>query len=213
MRHDEIGNFLHDVLAKRDRFHPLYAALGVGIVMLICRDLMWEPERWIELFVFRYDRPWPSTEPWLVDPSDGFLGLGIFASVSLCALALPWRRLGVGLVCAAGLSICIWSLHVYMPQAGTHWGMREAMRSYYTNRTIYGDKRVYFGPGQIVDELSDDGAGDEWHFQTLVPDNLTVGQPMTITIKENKASDERIMEQQLVLVGHVAALGDHDVTV
>ena len=50
---------------RRERLHPLYAALGVGIVLLITRDLMWEPERWIEMFVFRYDRPWPSGEPWL----------------------------------------------------------------------------------------------------------------------------------------------------
>ena len=44
-------------------------ALGIGIVLLVCRDLMWEPERWIEMFVFRYDRPWPSGEPWSIDPS------------------------------------------------------------------------------------------------------------------------------------------------
>jgi hypothetical protein len=47
----------------------------------------------------------------------------------------------------------------------------------------------------------------------MIPDALFVGQPMTITIQLNKASDERVMEQQVVLVGHAEALDDHTVTV
>ena len=74
---------------RRERLHPLYAALGIGIVLLVARDLMWEPERWIEMFVFRYDRPWPIGEPWSIDPSDGFLALGIVAAVAIAIAALP----------------------------------------------------------------------------------------------------------------------------
>jgi len=54
-----VAFFLDDLVARRDRLHPLLAALGVAIALLICRDLMHEPERWIEMFVFRYDRQWP----------------------------------------------------------------------------------------------------------------------------------------------------------
>src|SRR4029077_20814135 len=57
-----VAFLLSDLLAGRDRLHPLYAAIGVGLVLLVCRDLVHEPERWIEMFVFRYDRPWPSGE-------------------------------------------------------------------------------------------------------------------------------------------------------
>lgn len=206
-----VAFLLHDVVTGKHRLHPLYAMLGIGIVLLICRDLLWEPERWIEMFVFRYDRPWPAGAPWFVDPSDGFLGLGIAASLGLAAAALPWRRFGVAALCAAGLAIGLWSLHAYMPRAGTHWGMRDAMRSYYQNRTIYGGKRVYFGPGQVVDDLA--SAGDVWHIATLVPEQLMVGQPMTFTLQLNKATDERAMEQQLVVTGRVAATGDHDIAV
>jgi 4-amino-4-deoxy-L-arabinose transferase-like glycosyltransferase len=206
-----VAFYLHDLLAKRERMHFLVAGVAIGIVLLICRDLVWEPERWIEMFVFRYDRPWPSGEPWSIDPSDGFLVLAAIACVAIVLLATPWRRLGVGAVCIAGLAICVWSLQIYMPEAGKHWGMREAMRSYYTHRTIYGEKRVYFGPGEVVDDL--DTAGDRWHFDTLIPDGLQIGQPMTITLQLNKATDERVMEQQIVLVGHADALADHTVTV
>src|SRR5262249_5987672 len=121
-----VALFLDDVLAGRERLHPIFAALGIGIVLLVCRDLMYEPERWIEMFVFRYDRPWPGSEPYAIDPSDGVLALGLVAAAGLAVLASRLSRIGVALTGAAGLAICIWALQVYMPLAGTHWGMREA---------------------------------------------------------------------------------------
>ena len=103
---------------------------------------MWEPERWIEMFVFRYDRPWPSGQPWAIDPSDGFLALGGIACAALVIAAI-WRRAGVIAIGLAGLVIGVWSLQVYMPDAGTHWGMREAMRSYYdATRDLRPEARV-----------------------------------------------------------------------
>src|SRR5262249_8733678 len=117
-----VAFFLDDLLAGRDLLHPLYAGLGIGVVLLVCRDLMHEPKRWIEMFVFLYNRPWPGAEPWSIDPSDGFLVLGIVASVAFAIAATRWRRLGVVAICGAGLAICVWALQVYMPIAGTHWG-------------------------------------------------------------------------------------------
>jgi 4-amino-4-deoxy-L-arabinose transferase-like glycosyltransferase len=205
-----VAFFLDDVWAKREKFHPLYAALGIAIVLLVCRDLVWQPERWIEMFVFRYDRPWPGGDPWSVDPSDGFLALAAISCAAIALLAI-WRRAGVIAIGLAGLAICIWSLQIYMPAAGTHWGMREAMRSYYVNRTIYGEKRVYFGPGELWDDLH--AAGTEFHFDTFIPDTLQIGQPMTVTIQLNKASgDDKVMEQQLVLAGTATAIKNHSVT-
>ncbi len=206
-----VAFFLEELLARRARLHPIYAALSVGIVLLICRDLVWEPDRWIEMFIYRYDRPWPSAEPWSIDPSDGFLALGTLASIAIALTAL-WRRAGVIALGLAGLTIGIWSLQSYMPHAGTHWGMREAMRSYYVNRTIYGEKRIYFGPGELWADLHD--AGRTFHFDTFIPDALQVGQPMAVTIQLNKASgDARVMEQQLVLAGTVTLVSDHTVTI
>nr|HEX4317304.1 glycosyltransferase family 39 protein [Kofleriaceae bacterium] len=203
---------LRDIWAREDRLHPLFAVLGAGIVLLICRDLIFEPEHWIEMFVYRYDRPWPNGEPWQVDPSSGFLVLGVVSALAILALGLlPWRRLGVLLVGASGLAIGVWALQAYMPVAGTHWGMRDAIHSYYKQRTIYGEKIVYFGSGELWDDWH--GVTDRWTFETFVPDNLQVGQPMTIHVQINKVEDERISESEQTVVGTVAAVGDHDVTV
>jgi len=206
-----VAFFLDDLAARRERLHPLYALIGIAIVFLICRDLMHEPERWIEMFVFRYDRPWPVGEPWQIDPSDGFLGLGIFSAIAIAVAATRLRRLGIVCLGAAGLAICIWSLQVYMPLAGTHWGMGDAIRTYYHQRTIYGQKIVYFGLGELADDWR--GTGDRWTFPTEVPDTLQVGQPMTLRLQVNKATDERIMEQELALVGTATKITDHAVEI
>jgi 4-amino-4-deoxy-L-arabinose transferase-like glycosyltransferase len=201
--------YLDDLLAKRERLHPLYAAIAIGIVFLVTRDLMYEPERWIEMFVFRYDRPWPTAEPYAIDTSDGFLALGLFAACALAVAATRYVRLGVAMVCAAGLAICIWALQVYMPIAGTHWGMRDAVRAYYDNRTVYGEKLVYFGYGQLYDEWKDED--DVRTFETMIPQTLQVGQPMTVTIQVNKVEDERVVEMTEELIGTCTAIGEHSV--
>jgi hypothetical protein len=206
-----VAFYLDDILAKRDRLHPLYAVLGAGIVLLMTRDLMWEPERWIEMFVFRYDRPWPGGEPYSVDPSDGFLVLGIIGACAMLIAALPWRRLGVGALCAAGLAICLWSLHGYMPDAGKHWGMREAVRSYYEQRTIYGHKNVYFSSRQLADEWSH--VKDKWTFETMIPDTLHPGQPMMIRVQLNRFDKEDVVEQEMGMIGTVTRIGAHEVEV
>jgi 4-amino-4-deoxy-L-arabinose transferase-like glycosyltransferase len=204
-----VAFFLRDLLDGRERLHPIYALIGIGIVLLVCRDLMWEPDRWVEMFTFRYDRPWPSAEPYVIDPSDGFLALGIAASIAIAVTAV-FRRIGVALICGVGLAIGIWALQIYMPIAGTHWGMREAMRSYYQLRDIYGEKRIYFGPGELVDDLGD--APTTFHFETFVPDALQVGQPMTITLELANGATEKI-DRTIELVGTATQIGDHDVTV
>jgi 4-amino-4-deoxy-L-arabinose transferase-like glycosyltransferase len=209
-----VAFFLDDIIAGRDRLHPVYALLGAGIVLLLTRDLMWEPDRWIEMFVFRYDRPWPTAEPYAIDPSDGFFVLGIIGALALVVASLRWRRIGVGAICAAGLAICIWSLQVYMPDAGTHWGMRDAARTYYEQRTIYGEKIVYFAAHQVYDDWHGKTGDKVRHtFQTMIPDTLHMGQPMMIRIQLNKPDKEEVVEQEMGMVGSVTRIGEHDVEV
>jgi 4-amino-4-deoxy-L-arabinose transferase-like glycosyltransferase len=206
-----VAFLLDDLIAGRARLHALYAALGVALVFLVCRDLMHEPRRWIEMFVFRYDRPWPASEPWQIDPSDGFLALGIAAAVAVVIAATRFARAGVVALGLAGLAICVWALQVYMPIAGTHWGMRDAIRTYYQQRTIYGEKLVYHGAAQLRDDWA--GVTETWSFDTFIPDALQIGQPMTIAIQVQKAEGENTQDQELSLLGTVGAIGAHSVTV
>ncbi|MBX3160169.1 MAG: glycosyltransferase family 39 protein [Deltaproteobacteria bacterium] len=206
-----VAFYLDDLLARRDRMHPLLAAVGIGIALLVCRDLMHEPDRWIEMFIYRYDRPWPNGDPWQIDPSDAFLALGLVAAVAIALTATRLQRLGVIALAGSGLAICVWALQVYMPIAGTHWGMGDAMRTYYQERTINGQKLVYFGPRELRADWLD--AHTHWSFDTVIPQTLQVGQPMTITVELRKQGEDKVVETTVTLVGSVSEVGEHTVVV
>ncbi|HEU0035005.1 MAG TPA: hypothetical protein VFQ53_30475 [Kofleriaceae bacterium] len=202
-----VAFWLDDVIARRERLHPLAAAVGAAIVLLVCRDLMFEPERWIEMFVYRYDRPWPTAEPYSIDPSDGFLVLGVIATLAVMVTSTRFARIGVALAGCAGIAIGIWALQVYMPIAGTHWGMREAVRTYYDERTVYGEKLVYYADAQLAADWKD--AGDTWSIETVVPETLQLGQPMTVTVE----LDQPPAEQTITLAGTASQIGEHSIEV
>ena len=206
-----VAFLLDDIYARRERLHPLFAALGAGIVLLLCRDLMFEPDRWIEMFVFLYTRPWPEGEPYVLDPSDGFLLLGIAGAIALLLLSTRWVRFAVATVCGVGLAICIYALQIYMPLAAPHWGMGDAIGAYYDQRTIYGQTLVYFGTGQLREDWQ--GRGDTWTFETKIPRTYQDGQPMTLDVRIHKPDEPKTREQQLVLVGTAVSHGDHSITV
>ncbi|MBX3160755.1 MAG: hypothetical protein KF773_32615 [Deltaproteobacteria bacterium] len=201
--------FLLEDLAAGRRLHPLFAALAAGIALLICRDLMHEPDRWIEMFTYRYDRPWPHAAPYEIDPSDGFLALGVAGAIALAALAVRRAALVALLaVGVTGLAVAVWALQIYMPLAGTHWGMGDAVRTYYRERTVYGQKLIYFDAA----DLRDDWIGrDRWTFETFIPDTLQLGQPIAIDL-ELREPDERTVAFAARLTGTTTAIGDHTIT-
>ncbi|MGE5185393.1 MAG: ArnT family glycosyltransferase [Acidobacteriota bacterium] len=202
---------LDDLAGGRARLHAAFAVLGAAIVLLVARDLAWQPGKWIDLCMFNYNRPWPSDAPWSIDPSDGFVWLGLAGAAAIALAATRFSRTAVVALGAVGLAICVWALQCYMPVAGTHWGMREAARTYYEQRTIYGEKLAYFGEGELWDDWH--AAGDTWSFDTVIPDTLQVGQPMTITIELRKPDKEQVIEQTVELLGKVARVGSHTVDV
>lgn len=212
-----VAFFIDDVLDRRVRFHPLYALVAVGIILLLTRDMMHEEKQWIEMFVFRYDRPWPSAAPWSIDTSTAFLALGLAGSGAV--LALAWRSGRRGATFAAwqligvGLAIGLWAMHVYMPIAGTHWGMRECMRTYYAQRQIYGERVVYFGAHQAWEDWRSRGA--TYTIATMVPEHLQVGQPMTLHLQINNPDpkQERQTERELRVTGTATHIAGHEITV
>jgi hypothetical protein len=197
-------------LSGRERSPALFAALGAAICLLLARDLMSVEKSWIEMFVFRYDRPWPTGEPWMVDATDGFLGLGLAGAGAVLLFAIPrLRALAVAATCAAGLAVGLWAMHAYMPVAGTHWGQREAIQTYYKDREIYGMRLVYYD----APSLADDWRGrTSWTIETYVPDHVAVGQPMTIKVTL-RDPDDRQTVGEVKVHGAVTAIHDHAIDV
>ncbi len=114
-------------------------ALGAAaLVALVTRDLANSStsppgsERLIHLFVYNYDRPWPTR---FLDFHGPLFGFGAAAVAGLVAVAIPAVRAHAarGLVVLAAL-FAAWSLDVYMIQVTPHWSQRPLFERYYAMR-------------------------------------------------------------------------------
>lgn len=203
-----VALWLDDVLAGRIRPAWVVGAFGAAIMLLLARDMMFEEKQWIEMYVYRYDRPWPSQQPYGIDTSDGFLVIGLVGAAAVMLLATPWKRLGVFATGATALGTALWAMHVYMPIAGQHWGMRDAVARYYQVRQIYGQKLVYANPRQFADDWAPiiDGKRTSWDFDTVVPESFQDGQPMAVNIEIQGATGN---DGRLLARGAARRVGHH----
>jgi hypothetical protein len=96
-----------------------------------------------------------------------------------------------------------------MPIAGQHWGMRNAMKTYYKQRTVYGHTRVYFGGRACLREVN---VADTYTFDTVIPDTLQIGQPMGLDLRLFKSADNKSQDLKIVANGAVTKIGDHSIT-
>ena len=209
-----VALWLDDVLAGRVKPTRLVGVFGAAVVLLLARDLMWEEAKWIEMYIYRYDRPWPSAPPYGIDASDGFLVIGL-AGAAAMLLFTRARRLGVAAIGAAALGTALWGMHVYMPIAGQHWGMHEAVATYYKQRHVYGAQLVYANPRQFADDWHPLAAAGRtsWDVQTVVPDNFLDGQPMTVRIEVQGLPAGQSADGQFTIRGHGRVVGEHTIRI
>jgi len=201
-----VAFWLDDLLSGDGGRTTLLLLVGIAAVILITIDVMGEQKQFIEMFVYRYDRPWPEGAPWNVDLAPVMRGFGIAFSALFLVLLLPWlRRYTVAAVMVTALLFAGWAMHGYMLHAGTHWGMREAIRTYYSDRQIYGVDIRYYGLRQLADEW-DGNQGRLW-VESVIPDQFAAGLPMRVKIEVMRtlAQPDRTLE----LHGRVADYGDH----
>jgi hypothetical protein len=117
-------------------------AVGVGaavVLALIARDIGWvgssRPagfERFIHLFVYNYDRPFPTRSYDYHAILDGF---GIVAVVCATLLAVgPLRRHAARMMIALAACFGFWALDKYMIDLSNHWSQRNLFDRYYAIR-------------------------------------------------------------------------------
>jgi len=216
------GLALWRVITGRSQFSWVFAVAGTMWNLAIAQDMMSDSATWIEMFVFRFDRPWPNAEPWSVDISDGFFAVALASSVAFFVLASysAWRArkvsqadnnrcLLLGGATAVALAIPLWNAifaaHVYMPIAGKHWGMRDGLRQYFSERDIYGAELVYFDEEQLANDWKH---RQTWQLETYVPRAVILGQAMTVRIDLRGAS-----AQMWQLRGTVSGIGEHSIDI
>ncbi|HKE15035.1 MAG TPA: glycosyltransferase family 39 protein [Kofleriaceae bacterium] len=202
-----VAFWLDDVLEGRGGRVLLAGLVGAALAALAAWDLVGEPEKLIELFIYRYDRPWPGGDPWNVDVSGPIIAAGLAAAAALVVFALPWRRArAAGLVglLATGLGFSCWAANDYMIAAAPHWGQRELHRTYYRLRAIHGVEIEYWSLRDLADRW---GGGDDADLEvdSLLPDGFRRGLPMTVRVIVPGAG---VPGDEVALRGQVSSVGD-----
>jgi 4-amino-4-deoxy-L-arabinose transferase-like glycosyltransferase len=206
-----IAFWIDDVLSGRGGRVLLAALFGVALSLLVTRDLLGEPKQLIELFIYRYNRPWPSDAPWYVDVSAPILGFGVAAAAALIAFALPWRRgraIGLGGLIAAALGFSLWAGNGYMAEAAPHWGQRELHRTYYRLRQIHGVEIKYWSLRDLADQWGEDSGNLE--VESLLPDGFRTGLPMRVRLLVPGAG---VPGDQVELRGQVSSVQEDAFTI
>ncbi len=124
---------------------------AAALLVFIARDLVATrstppgSERLIHLFVYNYDRAWPTQ---YLDFRGPLLGFGVAAVVSVLLVGVARVRAYAarGVVVLATL-FAAWGLDVYMIQVTPHWSQRPLFERYYAmRRPTTRDPRFRFDP-------------------------------------------------------------------
>jgi len=134
-----VALWLDDLMRGRIKRVALMGLTGAGITLLIARDFIGEQKQLIELFIYRYDRPWPTNAPWEVDVGGPFLWFAVVFSVLLLLLGVGRirRYVVIGLLGTA-LVFAYWCMTGYMSAAAAHWGQGALHQTYLQKRQIHG---------------------------------------------------------------------------
>jgi len=196
-----VAFFLDDLLRGEIRKSGVFMVVAAAIVLVICRDLVGEQKQFIELFVYRHDRPWPSGAPWFVDVGTPLIVFGCaFAGLFLTLPSAPLRRFTFPVLGIAALGFAYWAMNGYMGAAAPHWGQGALHQIYYADRHIYGVDIEYYSLRDLADDW------DEAHSTTVrsvLPKDFASGQPATVTIRVPGAG---IPGDRVVLEGKVGRI-------
>jgi 4-amino-4-deoxy-L-arabinose transferase-like glycosyltransferase len=199
--------WLDDLWAGRLR-HPRASILAVfALFLLPTIDFVLRQERIINLWIFRYDRPWPYAPPWNIDFTEVIFVFAALFGVGLLALLYErWRPYAIYALCGVGVAFQVFSTTVLLPAASPHWGQRSLFERYYAERSIHGADIIYYGPREIAEDWSGDR---DFEVRSVIPKTLVVGAPMKLTWQLRNAQ-EGVQEQGEVAgsVSKIDAAGD-----
>lgn len=128
----------HGTQQTTDYAHLAALCVGATLLTFVGRDLSWitdaRPagyERFMWLFIYRYERPWPTQ----FDYRPILTGFSlVFVLLLLGALWARIRTLCLVAFIASALAFSFWGLNVYLMDVAPHWTQRHLVKRYYALR-------------------------------------------------------------------------------
>ncbi len=175
-----IAFWFDDLLDGKVRYAALALGVSVAILVFTSLDLIPHQEKLVQLFCFRYDRPWPKMPPWNIDFARDILAFAILMGLAMVAIMVPrvrrWAVYGAGVV---ALAWTIFAIDVLLPAASPHWGQRTLHEVYYKKRAIHGVDLTYGGLRELWRDFGN--PDKDFEVKSVIPETLHLGDPMTIT--------------------------------
>lgn len=165
--------------------------LGLGLLaavptLLVARDLaapgtMPGSSHLLNLFSYKYDRPWPQQ---LTYPGV-FIATGLAVALACLLLEVPrLRRAAVVALSGAGAAFAVWCLDVYFIEVGPHWSQRATIAEYYRARS---------GPEQQIVAYRQNWMGENFYTGNHVATFKSGGDAFKRWIAERRRSSERVL--------------------
>jgi len=196
------GMWLDDLWAGRLPGARAGILVSLGLFLFPTVDFVMRQERIINLWIFRYDRPWPYGPPWNLDFSEVLFTFAILFGFGLLALLKErWRRPAIVELLVVGVGFQVFSTAVLLPAASPHWGQRSLYERYYAHRGIHGADIIYYGAHELVNDW---GSGKDLEVRSVIPDTLHVGDPMKITWELRNAQEG--VQEKGALAGTVSKI-------
>ena len=164
-------------------------ALGAAVVVgLVGRDLAVSRAgdvagdvRLLHLFTYNYARSWPDS----LDYSRVFwLFTGTATLVCLAWMARRWRRPATLGLCGLGVLASAWVLNVYLVQLAPHFGQRETIARYYSERA---------GPAEPLVAYQLNWKGENFYTGNHVPAFVSSGKRFTEWVETQKTAGVAVM--------------------
>ena len=193
-----IGIWLDDLWDNRIRSAMGAGLAALAVTALVARDLVAEQKDLVELFVYRYDRPWPKEDMYPgTDLSATLAWMGVYCGLPLLFLGIARLRRGaiLALFATAGLW-ALWTMNSYMHTAATHWGQGPLHTTYYQQRAIHGIEIKYYG----LADLARDWQDGRFRARSYLPTDFAVGlsQRVTLILPGLGLPDDRVVLQAKV---------------
>ncbi|HET6612776.1 MAG TPA: glycosyltransferase family 39 protein [Kofleriaceae bacterium] len=207
-----VALFIDDVLARKTTNLVVLGVIAATIVLFVGHDLVLGQERFVELFIFRHDRPWPSEPPWNIDFSSTLWAFSLVFAAAMIAFSVRRTRwLGLGVLALSAVGLTLWAGNTYMHVAADHWGQRALHRDYYRLRNIYGVDIKYHpirDRGRCIPDLAHlaaDFGGGDYRVESVLPADFAPGLPMTVRLFAPCAG---LAKDQIEVHGTVSKVGD-----
>jgi len=175
-----VAFYLDDLLDGRIKWATAGLLLTLGLFAVTSLDLVNGELRLTNLYIYRYDRPWPSGPPWNINFTPQLTLFAVIMGVALVALLVPRvRQWAAGGAVVTALAFAVFTIQVLMIAASPHWGQKALHEKYYQGRQIYGVDLEYRG----MRELREDWAGGkDFEVRSVIPETLHEGDPQTVSI-------------------------------